>query len=83
VQIKGKGEAYKMKDRLNGYANFLKKYNPNMKPLAIDAKDDPIASKDEHQKGKDFAQLNFEATPLTAALAVIGSERKRNPETRS
>src|SRR4051812_5270839 len=31
----GKGEAYKMKDKLNDYANFLKKYNPNIKPLAI------------------------------------------------
>ena len=70
----GKGEAYKMKDKLNEYANFLKKYNPNVKPLAIDAKDDPVASKDEHQRGKDFAQLNFEATPLTAALAVLAQK---------
>jgi gliding motility-associated protein GldM len=71
---KKNGEAYKMKDKLNDYANFLKKYNPNMKPLAIDAKDDPIASKDEHQKSKDFAELNFEATPLTAALAVLAQK---------
>jgi gliding motility-associated protein GldM len=71
---KGKGEAYVMKDRLNGYANYMKKHIPNMKPLAIDAKDDPIASKDENQRSKDFAQLNFEATPLTAALAVIAQK---------
>jgi gliding motility-associated protein GldM len=71
---KGKGEAYKMKDKLNDYANFLKKYNPNIKPLAIDAKDDPIAKLDENQKSKDFAQLNFEATPLTAALAVLAQK---------
>src|SRR6478735_9375468 len=71
---KGKGEAYKMKDKLNSYSNFMQKYIPNMRPLAIDAKDDPIASKDEHQKSKDFAELNFESTPLTAALAVIAQK---------
>src|SRR5688572_1383120 len=71
---KGKGEAYTMKTKLNEYANFMKAYNPNMPKLAIDAKDDPIASKDEHQKSKDFAQLNFEATPLTAALAVLAQK---------
>src|SRR5690606_33988074 len=31
------GEAYKMKDRLNEYANFMKKYNPAVPKLAIDA----------------------------------------------
>ncbi|KAA9331933.1 type IX secretion system motor protein PorM/GldM [Adhaeribacter soli] len=71
---KGKGEAYKMKDKLNAYTEFMKKYNPNMPKLAIDAKEDPIASKDENQRSKDFAQLNFEATPLTAALAVIAQK---------
>ena len=71
---KGKGEAYKMKDRLNKYAEEMRKYNPNMPKLAIDAKEDPIASKDEAQRSKDFAQLNFEATPLTAALAVLAQK---------
>jgi gliding motility-associated protein GldM len=70
----GKGEAYKMKTRLNDYANFMRTYNPNMPQLAIDAKDDPIAKKDESQRSKDFAQLNFEATPLTAALAVLAQK---------
>src|SRR5690606_20484962 len=68
------GEAYKMKDRLNEYANFMKKYNPAVPKLAIDAKEDPVASKDENSRNKDFAQLNFEATPLTAALAVIAQK---------
>jgi gliding motility-associated protein GldM len=71
---KGKGEAYKMKDKLNEYANFMKKYNPAIPKLALDANEDPTASKDVNSKGKDFAQLNFEATPLTAALAVIAQK---------
>src|SRR6478735_6097754 len=74
---KGKGEAYKMKDKLNEYANFMKQYNPSIPKLAIDAKEDPIASKDENQRSKDFAQLNFEATPLTAALAVIAQKESQ------
>ncbi|MBK0404277.1 gliding motility protein GldM [Adhaeribacter sp. BT258] len=68
------GEAYKMKDKLNQYASFMKAYNPTVPKLAIDAKEDPVASKDVNSKGKDFAELNFEATPLTAALAVIAQK---------
>ena len=41
---KGKGEAYKMKDRLNAYSEYLKKFNPNMPKLGIDAKEDTVAS---------------------------------------
>jgi gliding motility-associated protein GldM len=71
---KGKGKAYEMKDRLNKYANEMRVYNPNIPQLAVDAKDDPIAKKDRVQRGKDFAELNFEATPLTAALAVLAQK---------
>jgi gliding motility-associated protein GldM len=70
----GKGEAYKMKTKLNEYANFMRAFNPKIPQLAVDAKDDPIAKRDEAQKSKDFAQLNFEATPLTAALAVLAQK---------
>ncbi len=71
---KGKGKAYELKDRLNKYANEMRTYNPSIPQLAIDAKDDPIAKKDPNQKRKDFAELNFEATPLTAALAVLAQK---------
>lgn len=71
---KGKGKAYEMKDRLNKYANEMRVYNPNIPQLAIDAKDDPFAKKDPNQRSKDFAELNFEATPLTAALAVLAQK---------
>lgn len=71
---KGKGKAYEMKDRLNKYANEMRVFNPNIPQLAVDAKDDPVAKKDRVQRGKDFAELNFEATPLTAALAVLAQK---------
>ena len=71
---KGKGKAYELKDRLNKYANDMRVYNPGIPQLAIDAKDDPIAKKDPNQRSKDFAELNFEATPLTAALAVLAQK---------
>ncbi|QMU26891.1 type IX secretion system motor protein PorM/GldM [Adhaeribacter radiodurans] len=71
---KGKGKAYELKDRLNKYANEMRVYNPNIPQLALDAKDDPVAKKDRVQRSKDFAELNFEATPLTAALAVLAQK---------
>ncbi|RDC66001.1 type IX secretion system motor protein PorM/GldM [Adhaeribacter pallidiroseus] len=71
---KGKGKAYELKDRLNKYANAMRVYNPSIPQLAVDAKDDPVAKKDRIQRSKDFAELNFEATPLTAALAVLAQK---------
>jgi gliding motility-associated protein GldM len=68
------GEAYALKDKLNEYAGFLRNYNPNVGPLAVDAKDDPIAGKDPDQRNKDFAELNFGQTPLVAALAVLAQK---------
>lgn len=68
------GEAYALKDKLNDYTTFLRNYNPNVKPLAVDAKEDPIASQDPDQRNKDFAELNFGQTPLVAALAVLAQK---------
>jgi len=72
---KRNGAAYELKDKLNKYAQFLKKYNPNMpNQLANDGSEDPVASKDPSQKNKDFAELNFEETPMVAALAVLSQK---------
>ncbi|WP_299706764.1 gliding motility protein GldM [uncultured Pontibacter sp.] len=69
------GAAYDLEQRLNNYAKFMKQYNPNMpEVLARDGKTDPMASKDRSQRNKDFAQLNFEATPLVAALATLSQK---------
>lgn len=72
---KNNGAAYELKDKLNEYAKFLKKYNPGMPDkLALDGSEDPVASADKNQKNKDFAELNFEETPMVAALAVLSQK---------
>ncbi|MFC5409655.1 gliding motility protein GldM [Larkinella bovis] len=71
------GKAYELQTKLNQYVQQLQKYNPNAKfiPLAVDAKDDPIASRSKEQRNKDFAELNFEQTPVPAALAVLSQRQ--------
>ncbi|HEY4652007.1 MAG TPA: gliding motility protein GldM [Pontibacter sp.] len=72
---KKNGAGYELKDKLNAYAKFLKQYNPNMpNTLANDGKEDPVAKNDKTQRNKDFAELNFENTPLVAALAVLSQK---------
>lgn len=77
------GEAYTMKNRLNNYVkdlNALAKelgIEKSFELLAKDAKDDPRFQNDSEQKNKDFAQLNFESTPMVAALAVISEIETR------
>ncbi|WP_151086958.1 type IX secretion system motor protein PorM/GldM [Hymenobacter baengnokdamensis] len=81
IMIGGKknGLAYPLKSELNKYSDYIKQYVPGAAPLALDADQDARIknSKDEHisgQKGKDFAELNFENTPLAAALAVLSQK---------
>ncbi|TPE45405.1 type IX secretion system motor protein PorM/GldM [Pontibacter mangrovi] len=72
---KNNGKAYELKDKLNNYAKFLKEYMPNVPAkLALDGSEDPVAKNDPDQKRKDFAQLNFEETPMVAALAVLSQK---------
>ncbi|MEL6539732.1 MAG: gliding motility protein GldM, partial [Bacteroidota bacterium] len=57
---------------LNGYMQYLtgvtgKQYVP----IALDAKDSKIFKEDPNQSNKDFATLNFDHTPLGAALATL------------
>jgi gliding motility-associated protein GldM len=67
------GAAYAMKDELNKYSDYIKQFVPGAAPLALDAKDDKTIMEPE-QKNKNFAELNFENTPLVAALAVLSQK---------
>ena len=76
---KRNGMAYPLKTELNNYTTFIKAYVPSATPLALDGRDDPrIANSKETtthgQRNKDFAELNFENTPLVAALAVLSQK---------
>jgi gliding motility-associated protein GldM len=72
---KNNGAAYELADKLNNYGQFMQKYNSEMpSKLALSSDEDPVAKNDRNQKNKDFAQLNFEATPLVAALAVLSQK---------
>lgn len=67
------GAAYEMKSKLNEYSDYIKKIIPNATPLALDAKEDPMVT-DPEQRSKNFAELNFENTPLVAALATLSQK---------
>jgi gliding motility-associated protein GldM len=67
------GLAYPMQKTLNDYSSYIQKFVPDASPLALDAKVDPRVT-DPEQKNKNFAELNFENTPLVAALAVLSQK---------
>ena len=68
------GLAYPMKAKLNDYSSYIKGYVPSAVPLALDGKEDPLVKTMPEQANKDFAELNFENTPLVAALAVLSQK---------
>jgi gliding motility-associated protein GldM len=70
---KRNGAAYDMKEKLNAYSTYIKGIVPNATPLALDAKDDATVT-DPEQRSKNFAELNFENTPLVAALATLSQK---------
>ncbi|RZJ89972.1 MAG: gliding motility protein GldM, partial [Hymenobacter sp.] len=51
-----------------------KQFVPGAEPLALDAKVDPRIAPGSEQKNKNFAELNFENTPVVAALAVLSQK---------
>jgi len=67
------GLAYPMQKTLNDYSAYIGQFVPGAQPLALDAKTDPRVT-DPEQKNKNFAELNFENTPLVAALAVLSQK---------
>jgi len=69
------GLGYELQKQLNAHVEFLNKAgDANFKPLAVNPKDDK-AFTDKEQRNKDFAELNFQATPMVAALAVISQKQ--------
>ncbi|MCG8340655.1 MAG: gliding motility protein GldM [Cytophagales bacterium] len=65
-------KANEIKNLLNGYMEYIsnetgKKYGP----IALDARDSELFREDPNQASKNFAQLNFEKTPLAAALPTL------------
>jgi gliding motility-associated protein GldM len=68
------GLAYPMQKQLNDYSEYIKQFVPDAAPLALDAKVDPRIAPNSEQKNKSFAELNFENTPVVAALAVLSQK---------
>ena len=68
------GLAYPMQKRLNDYSSYIKEFVPDATALALDAKQDPRIAPNSEQKNKNFAELNFENTPVVAALAVLSQK---------
>ncbi|MBF9252919.1 gliding motility protein GldM [Pontibacter sp. 172403-2] len=72
---KNNGKAYELRDKLNNYAKFIRQYDPSVPAsIALSGSEDPVAKRDKAQKNKDFAELNFENTPLVAALATLSQK---------
>lgn len=78
-----KGEAYNLKSVLSGHTEYINKVSKELKTpilfesLSQDGKDDPIFKNNPEQRIKDFAQLNFEHTPLIAALAILSDKANK------
>jgi gliding motility-associated protein GldM len=71
---KKNGIAYtSLKPKLNEYAEYMKQFVSSASPLALDAKEDKRVT-EKSQKDKNFAELNFENTPVVAALATISQK---------
>jgi gliding motility-associated protein GldM len=74
------GQAYALKTELNKFTNTINASLKSVKEkkrfgsIALDAKEDPVFKNDKEQRRKDFAHVNFESTPLVAALAVLSEK---------
>ena len=65
-----KGE--EVKKKLNEYAAFLTKATGTQyAPLALDASEHPAFKDDPNQKRKNFSELYFAHTPMSASLATL------------
>jgi len=74
------GEGYTLETKLNAYVDKMNKINlahnpkaPKIGKLALSGSEDPITKDDPSHKTWDFAQVNFEETPVIAALAVLSN----------
>ncbi len=70
------GKGYDMKKMIEEHVNSINSIARTTFPsLTLDAKDMEGLKNDEAQKNKDFAEVNFQATPMVAALAVISQKQ--------
>ena len=61
-----------LKEELNGYTKFLADVTgSSFDPIAYDGKDHPTFKNDPNQNKKPFSELNFQNTPMVAALATL------------
>ncbi|WP_448520131.1 type IX secretion system motor protein PorM/GldM [Rhodoflexus sp.] len=67
------GKAYALKEKLNKFAEEMSAFDKEIQiaKIALDAKEMPRFKNDDNQRHKDFAQINFERTPLVACLAIL------------
>lgn len=68
------GEGDKLKEKLEGYSQFIKETtgDSTIRSIAKDAKDYAIFKNDPNQNKKDFSDLNFgHNTPMVGALASL------------
>ncbi len=78
---RGSGEAFRLKDRLNGYVNwaseFQKRVNPSDKTfrnyplIAIDPRDDASIDKNADIKTKTWEYMVFHGSPVLANIAML------------
>ncbi|MDJ1468263.1 gliding motility protein GldM [Cytophagaceae bacterium DM2B3-1] len=70
------GKGYEMRKLIEDHvASINSVAKTNFPSLTLDAKDVNGLKDDEAQKNKDFVELNFQATPMVAALAVISQKQ--------
>ncbi|MEP0366543.1 MAG: gliding motility protein GldM [Cyclobacteriaceae bacterium] len=87
VEEGGEGHGEELKELLNSYAEFVKSKLESLgaeegelthiKPIALDADEDPVYSQDPNQQGKVFADLAFHSSPTPAGLATVSEFQSR------
>ncbi|WP_192822900.1 gliding motility protein GldM [Rufibacter sp. LB8] len=71
----GNGKGYELEKKLNEYATYIRQFNPTVPvKIAMGGKEDPRVANNKEQRKKDFARLNFEETPMVAALATLAQK---------
>jgi gliding motility-associated protein GldM len=87
----GKGYAWSLQGDLNDFVKVLNKTYVDVDkatggdgkdtnhwdPLALDGKDDPLFKKTEETKNKKWPILNFDHTPMIAALAFLTEKQAK------
>lgn len=68
------GEAYALETKLNNYVKMVGKISKTKRGnIALSGSEDPLTKNSAEHKDWNFAQINFEETPVIAALAVLSN----------